>query len=75
MATTLTRKAERLVIELCREAGNFSGDLTNDQALMLIGDFYCNKASHEIDDLNDAAEGDVAALVRAREACGLPMFR
>lgn len=75
MTVVLSAKAEELALEMCREAGDFAGELTEEQREEVLSDFYTNKASHEIDDLNDAAEGDVAALVRARQACGLPILR
>lgn len=54
-----------LIVTLCREAGDDVDDPDLD------ADF---RANHDPHDISAAAAGDVAALVRLRRACGLPVF-
>jgi hypothetical protein len=56
-----------LILDLCREAGD---DVSDEPAT--IEAFLGN---HHPDDIVAAAQGDHAALVRLREACGLPPVR
>lgn len=71
MATTtygLTPAAVDLVLALSAEAGD---DMSTPLDDMLYG---CT-GNHHPDDIEDAASGDVAALIDLRQAFGLPIFR
>lgn len=62
----LTEKAVDVVLALCDEAGE---DISDEQ--YVLEGFTAN---HSAEDINAAAEGDVAALIALRTACGLPIF-
>ena len=58
---THEQQEDALLLDLCREAGD----------LQLIEGARSN---HNEDDIRAAATGDVAALVKLRQAFGLPIF-
>ncbi len=62
---TQREQEDELLIELCREAG----DIGTDEELVEGA-----RANHDSEDIAEAAQGDVAALIRLRIAFGLPIF-
>lgn len=64
-ARTQREREDELLIELCREAG----DIGTDEELI-----EGSRANHDSEDIAEAAQGDVAALIRLRIAFGLPIF-
>ena len=62
---TQEQKEDEMLVALCREAG----DEGTDEALIEGA-----RSNHHPDDIRDAANGDVAALVKLRQAFGLPIF-
>ncbi len=63
--TDQEQKENDLLVALCREAG----DEGTDEALIDGA-----RGNHHPDDIRDATNGDVAALVKLRQAFGLPIF-
>lgn len=55
-----------LILALCREAGDYilNPEWAEDEF----------RSNHNSEDITAAATGDVAALVRLRTACGLPLL-
>lgn len=64
---TISDKACKLILALCSEAGD---DMTNTDEV--VQGFATN---HRLEDIESAAAGDVAALVKLRYDCGLPFLR
>jgi len=58
-------RENELLIALCREAGDVGTDDELSEGA---------RGNHHPDLIRDAANGDVAALVKLRQAFGLPIF-
>lgn len=68
-----TERENALILELCREADALGveplDDETEDEIILGF------RSNHHPDLIAAAADGDVAALIRLRSDCGLPIFR
>lgn len=62
---TQHERENEFLIELCREAGGIG----TDEELIERA-----RVNHDPEDIAEAAQGDVAALIRLRLAFGLPIF-
>jgi hypothetical protein len=71
---TLYTDMERMILDLGRDLCELDGPSDSPEAAEYVSTFLGN-TSLDRDDLDAAASGDVAALLRIREALRLPVFR
>lgn len=74
MATV--EQQDAMILELCRELGterNHDGTPTAGMTDTEVVNAF--RGNHPSDLIEDAASGDVSALIKLRQACGLPAIR
>ena len=64
----------QLIIALCREAGDNGDDEEIIDGWTANHMACCDYDDGDGSDIDNAANGDVAALVKVRACCGLPVF-